>query len=96
MHRGEKEKKVNTQSGKQELGHVEMSTSSRRTGRQNSYLPVMLLCEVSVDPVDDVESSVSPDAENVEQREGFSLLGLLQHEELRQDGNGLEVDRESP
>lgn len=51
---------------------------------------------VSVDPVEDVETTVHTQHEQVVTGDGFSLSGLGHHEELRKDRTSLKVDRESP
>lgn len=51
---------------------------------------------VSVCPVKDVQSSVGPQSEQVMRGDGFRLSGLADHEELRQNRNGLQVDGEGP
>jgi hypothetical protein len=60
------------------------------------YLPVVRLGEVPIYPIDDVERSIRADAEDVEQCESFALLGSLEHEQLRQDRDGLQVYRKGP
>lgn len=51
---------------------------------------------VSVDPVGDVEETVDAQGKQVVGRDGFSLAGSLQHEELRENGDGLQPDGEGP
>mmetsp|Transcript_18755 Transcript_18755/g.52166 ORF Transcript_18755/g.52166 Transcript_18755/m.52166 type:complete len:222 (-) Transcript_18755:294-959(-) len=50
----------------------------------------------SVDPIEDVERSVGSHEEDVVSREVLHLLVALQNDELREDGDGLEVDAEHP
>lgn len=51
---------------------------------------------VSIDPVEDVEESVGSEGEEVVSSDGFSVSGTREHEELWHDGDGFEVDGESP
>lgn len=54
------------------------------------------LRRVPVDPVGDVQRAVHAQREQVVRRDGLGLAGALQHEELREDGDGLEPDGEGP
>ena len=51
---------------------------------------------VSVDPVGDVEETVDAQGKQVVGRDGFGLAGSLQHEELRENGDGLQPDGKRP
>ena len=51
---------------------------------------------VSVDPVEDVESAVDSQSEEIVRGDGLGFASLLDHEELRQDGHRLQVDGEGP
>lgn len=57
---------------------------------------VVGLAEVPVDPVGDVESAVAAERKEVVGGDGLSLSGSLQHEELGENGHGLEPDGEGP
>ena len=46
---------------------------------------------VSVDPVEDVESAVDSQSEEIVRGDGLGFASLLDHEELRQDGHQLQV-----
>lgn len=50
----------------------------------------------AVDPVEEVEGAVAAQGEDVVRGEGLHLAGALEEEELRQDGQRLEVDGEGP
>jgi len=54
------------------------------------------LSVVPVDPVENVEAPVGPEREQVVGGDWFRLAGLRHHEQLRQDGNWLQVDGEGP
>jgi len=54
------------------------------------------LSVVSVDPVEDVETTVHAQHEQVVTGDGFSLSGLGHHKQLRKYRTSLKVDRESP
>jgi len=66
------------------------------TARENGDQVEESLKVVSVGPVEDVESSVSSECEKVMGGDGFGLSGLADHEQLGQDGDGLQVDGEGP
>ena len=51
---------------------------------------------VSVDPVDDVKSSVRAEGKQVVRGYGLSLSSLGHHEQLGQNGDRLQVNAESP
>lgn len=51
---------------------------------------------IAVDPVGDVESAVDAESEEVVRGDSLGLAGALKHEELGQDGDGLEPDGEGP
>ena len=51
---------------------------------------------VSVDPVEDVEGAVGSEGEEIVRGDGLCLARLGDHEELRQDGDRLQVDGERP
>jgi len=51
---------------------------------------------VSVDPVDDVEGPVGAQGKQVVRGDGLCLAGLGDHEELGEDGHGLQVDGQGP
>jgi len=51
---------------------------------------------VSVSPVENVQSPVSTESEEVMGSNRFSLSGLANHEQLRQDRDGFHVNREGP
>ena len=52
--------------------------------------------EVAVEPIRNVQRSICAKRKEIVRRDGVGLAGALQHEELRQDGDGLEPDREGP
>jgi len=54
------------------------------------------LGRVAPDPVGDVQGAVGAQRGDVVDGDGVGLAGALQHEELRQDGDGLEPDAEGP
>ena len=51
---------------------------------------------VSVDPVEDVESSVGAESKEIVTGDGLRLAGLADHEELGEDGDTLQIDGEGP
>ena len=51
---------------------------------------------VSVDPVEDVEAAVGSKSKEIVTGDGLGLPGLGDHEQLGQDGHGLQVDGEGP
>jgi len=51
---------------------------------------------VSVDPVENVKPSVRSQGKEIVRSDGFGLTGLLHHKQLRQNGNGLQVNGEGP
>lgn len=51
---------------------------------------------VSVDPVQEVETAVRAQSKQVVTCDGFSLTRLAHHEQLRQDGYRLQIDRKCP
>jgi len=51
---------------------------------------------VAVHPVEEVQASVQAQGEQVVGGDGLRLAGLADHEQLREDGDRLEVDGESP
>lgn len=62
----------------------------------HSDLVVELLGVVAPDPVGDVEGTVEAQEEKVVRRDGLRFPGLADHEELGEDGHGLQVDGEGP
>lgn len=74
---------------------VENCLNNASNNRDPVHLVVGLHC-VSVDPVGDVQGTVDAERKEVVGRDGLSLTGALQHEELRQDGDGLEPDGKGP
>ena len=70
-----------------------LQTRREETGR---FVKTLTLEVVSVDPVEDVEPPVGAEREQVVRGDGLGLPGLGHHEELRQDGHGLQVDGERP
>ena len=54
------------------------------------------LVVVAVDPVENVESAVGAEREEIVAGDGLGLAGLGDHEELGQDGDTLQVDGEGP
>lgn len=61
-----------------------------------SDLVIEILRVVAPDPVGNVESAVEAQEEKVVCRDGLCLPRLADHEELRKDSHGLQVDREGP
>ncbi len=57
---------------------------------------VVGLGKVAVDPVGNVEGAVAAEGKEIVGGDGLGLAGALQHEELGQDGNGLEPDGKGP
>lgn len=51
---------------------------------------------VSVNPIDDIESSVKTKRKDVVNSKGFTLTGSLKHKKLGQDGNGFKPQRKGP
>lgn len=51
---------------------------------------------VAVDPVEDVQPTVDSEREEIMTGDVFRLASLGDHEELRQDGTGFEVDGKRP
>lgn len=56
----------------------------------------MALRKVPIDPIRDIERTVRAEGEQVVCCYGFGFAGALQHEELREDGDGFEPDGEGP
>lgn len=54
------------------------------------------LGKVAVDPVGNVEGAVAAEGKEVVGGDGLGLAGALEHEELGQDGDGLEPDGKGP
>lgn len=50
----------------------------------------------AVEPVDDVQSAVGSQQKHIVSREVVDVAGALEQHELREDGDGLEQDREGP
>lgn len=51
---------------------------------------------VSVDPVENVQSSIRSQGKQVVRCDGLSLAGFLDHKELGQNSNGFQIDGECP
>lgn len=67
------------------------------TGKDGDPVDLVVgLGEVAVQPVWEVETSVYTESEEVVRRDGLGLSSALEHEELRENGDGLEPDGESP
>ena len=56
----------------------------------------VVLVLVAVDPVGDVEAAVDTESEEIVAGDSLRLAGFAEHEELRQDGNGLQIDGKRP
>lgn len=54
------------------------------------------LCHVSIDPIDNVQGPVPTQDEHVCRCDTLCLLLVLEHDDLRHDGNGLEVNGKRP
>jgi len=66
------------------------------TAREDSNQVEEPLEVISVTPVEDVERPVCPEGEKVMGGDGFGLSGLANHEQLGEDGDGLQVDGKGP
>lgn len=51
---------------------------------------------IPVDPVRDVERAIHAERCKVMRSDSFRLAGALEHEQLRKDSDGLEIDGEGP
>ena len=60
------------------------------------YVKLLTFNIVSVDPVENIESSVRAEGKEVVGRDGLGLASLLDHEQLGKDGHRLQVDGEGP
>lgn len=54
------------------------------------------LSEIPVEPVGDVQSTISPKRKKIMGGDGLCLASSLQHEELRENGDRLQPDRKGP
>ncbi len=59
-------------------------------------VPVILFCIGTVDPVEDVQSTVGTHEKDVISSQVFDLSVALENNQLRQNRNGFQVNRESP
>ena len=57
---------------------------------------VEILVVITVDPVEDVETTVGAESKEIMAGDRLRLPGLADHEELGQDGHALQVDGEGP
>ena len=84
----------------QHLGDVEVEEVAVQdrldTAGHNGDHVVEGLCVVAVDPVENVEAAVGTEGEEVVAGDALSLPGLGHHEQLWQDGHGLQGDRKRP
>lgn len=48
------------------------------------------------DPVDEIQGAIEAEEEQVVCGDGLGFSGLADHEQLREDGHGLQVDGERP
>lgn len=82
------------------FGDVEIEEVTVEDGlyhaRNHGDLVVEILGVVAPDPVCNVESTVEAQEEKVVGRDGLSFPCLADHEELRKDSHGLQVDGEGP
>lgn len=62
----------------------------------DSDLVIEILCVVAPDPVGNVEGTIEAQEEKVVCRDGLCFPCLADHEELRKDSHGLQVDGEGP
>ena len=60
------------------------------------YVKLLTFNIVSVDPVENIESSVRAEGKEVVGRDGLGFASLLDHEQLGKDGHRLQVDGEGP
>lgn len=56
----------------------------------------MSLCEISIDPIGNVQGSVNAQSKQVMCCDGFGFTSSLEHKQLRQDGNAFQPYRERP
>lgn len=82
------------------FGNVEIEEVTVEDGLYDpgnySNLVIEILRVVAPDPVGNVESAVEAQEEKVVCRDGFCFPRLADHEELRKDSHGLQVDGEGP
>lgn len=82
------------------FGNVEIEEVTVEDGLYHpgnySDLVVEILRVVAPDPVGNVESPVEAQEEKVVCRDGLCFPCLADHEELRKDSHGLQVDGEGP
>lgn len=82
------------------FGHIEIEEVAVEDGLYHpgnySNLVVEILRVVAPDPVGNVESAVEAQEEKVVCRDGLCFPRLADHEELRKDSHGLQVDGEGP
>lgn len=81
--------------GNVEIEEVAVEDGLHHTGHHRD-LVVELLGVVAPDPVGDVEGAVEAQEEKVVGGDGLRFPRLADHEELREDGHGLQVDGEGP
>lgn len=82
------------------FGHIEIEEVTVEDGLYHtgnySNLVVEILRVVAPDPVGNVESAVEAQEEKVVCRDGLCFPRLADHEELRKDSHGFQVDGEGP
>lgn len=82
------------------FGNVEIEEVTVEDGlyhpRNYSDLVIEILHVVAPDPVGNVESPVEAQEEKVVCRDGLCFPCLADHEELRKDSHGLQIDGEGP
>lgn len=78
-----------------DVEEVGVQDGLHKSGENRDEVKVAL-CEISVYPVRNIQRSVCAEGEQVMGGDCFCLSGALQHEQLREDGDGLEPDGEGP
>lgn len=74
---------------------VTVEDSLDHSGHNGDHVEEALEIEAP-DPVEEIEGPIQAQAEQVVGGDGLGLARLADHEELREDGHRLQVDRERP
>lgn len=78
-----------------EIEEVGVENSLDDSGDNGDHIKEVLVV-VTVDPVDDVKSTISSEGEEIMGSDCLGVSSLGEHEELRHNSYGLEIDGECP
>jgi hypothetical protein len=71
-----------------DVEEIRVQDRLNNTGDHGNGIPMVVnLCEVSPDPIGDVETSIGPECEQVMCRDALRLSRTLKHEQLRKNSN---------